>query len=74
MRASSVLTAMHSFIMSAQVGCEGAALEAAGFFAVDLVVFLVDIVAMYDYKIRLEDVLKDSRRAEEMAGGGDSGG
>ncbi len=60
--------------MSAQVGCEGAALEVAGFFAVDLVIFLVDIVAMYDYKMRLEDVLKDSRRVEEMAEGGSSGG
>ena len=60
--------------MSAQVGCEGIALEAADFFAVDLVAFLADIVAIYDYEICLEDVLKDGRRMEEAAGGGSSGG
>lgn len=59
--------------MSAQVGCV-AVLEAGDFFAVDLVAFLVDIVAIYDYKICLEDVLKDDRRMEETAGSGSSGG
>lgn len=39
-----------------------------------LVAFLVDIVAIYDYKICLEDVLKDDRRMEEAAGYGSSGG
>jgi len=75
MRASSVLTAMHSLIMSAQVGCEGAVLEAGAFFAaVDLVAFLADIAAIYDYEICLEDVLKDDRRMEEAAAHGSSGG
>ena len=60
--------------MSAQVGCEGTALETADFFAVDLVAFLADIVAIYDCEICLEDVLKDDRRVEEPAGGGSSGG
>ena len=40
----------------------------------DLVAFLVDIVAIYDYEICLEDVLKDNRRMEEAAGNGSSGG
>jgi hypothetical protein len=60
--------------MSAQVGCVGAVLEAGDFFAVDLVAFLVDIVAIYDYEICLEDVLKDDRRMGEAAGNGSSGG
>lgn len=59
--------------MSAQVGCV-AVLEAGDFFVVGLVAFLVDIVAIYDYKICLEDVLKDDRRMEEAAGYGSSGG
>jgi len=60
--------------MSAQVGCEETVLEVADFFAAGLVVFLADIVAIYDYEICLEDVLKDGRRMEEAAGGGNSGG
>ena len=60
--------------MSAQVGCEGADLEEADFFTGVLVAFLADIVAKYDYDIRLEDVLRDGRRMEEAAGGGSSGG
>ena len=61
--------------MSAQVGCEGTALETADFFAaVGLMAFLADIVAIYDHDICLEDVLKDDRRVEEAAGGGSSGG
>lgn len=60
--------------MSAQGGCVGVALEVGDFFAVDLVVFLADIVAIYDYEICLEDVLKDDRRMEEAAGNGSSGG
>ena len=62
--------------MSAQVGCVEVPLEAGAFFAaVDLVVvFLADIVAIYDYEICLEDVLKDDRRMEEAAGNGSSGG
>jgi hypothetical protein len=60
-----------TFIMSAQVGCEGAALEAVDFFAAD---FLADIIAIYDYEICLEDVLKDGQRMEKGAGGGNSGG
>lgn len=66
---------MLTLIMSAQEGCEGAVLEAGDFFAVvDLVAFLVDIVAIYDYEICLEDVLKDDRGMEEAAGNGSSGG
>ena len=62
--------------MSAQVGCVGVVLEAGDFFAVVdlLVAFLVDIVAIYDYEICLEDVLKDDRRMGEAAGNGTSGG
>jgi len=50
MRASSVLMAIHSLIMSAQVGCDGAALVAADFFVADLVTagFLADIFAIYN--------------------------
>ena len=43
------------------------------FFAGDLVAFLVDIVAIYDYEICLDNVLKDDRRMEEAAGNGSSG-
>jgi hypothetical protein len=60
--------------MSAQVGCAETVLEVAVFFAAGLVVFLADIVAIYDYEICLEDVLKDGQRMEEAAGGGKSGG
>jgi hypothetical protein len=60
--------------MSCQVGCVGADLETEDFFAVDLVAFLADIVAIYDYEICLENVLKDDRRTEKAAGGGSSGG
>ena len=44
------------------------------FFEAGLVDFLADIVAIYDYEICLEDVLKDDRRMEEAAGNGSSGG
>ena len=61
--------------MSAQVGCVGVVLEAGDFFAaVDLVAFLADIAAIYDYEMCLEDVLKNDRRMEEAAGDGSSGG
>ena len=53
--------------MSTQVGCEGAALEVAVFF-VDLVDFFADIVAIYDYEICLEDVLRDDRRGGKGGG------
>ena len=52
-----------TLIMSAQVGC-AAVLEVGDFFVVGLVAFLADIVAIYDYEICLEDVLKDDRRME----------
>ena len=74
MRSRVTINSELTFIISAQVGCGGAGLEAVDFFAVDLVNFLADIVAIYDYEICLENVLKDGQRMEKGAGGGNSGG
>ena len=59
--------------MSAQVGCDGAALV-ADFFVAGAAGFLADIFAIYDWEICLEDVLKENRRMEKEVEAGSSGG